>query len=202
MVMEHEIAAILNTIVTGAVAFAATNIDDLLILTLLFSQAGTGIQRARIVAGQFLGFTALLGISMVGFFSGLLLPGAWIGLLGIVPVVIGVRRWIHRNDPSVRAETGAISTIGVAAVTIAAGGDNVGIYTPLFAGCTPSRLAVMLTTLYFLLAVWCIAGYAISAHPAVAAVFARRGRPLVPFVLIGLGIYLLVANGALHLLGF
>jgi cadmium resistance protein CadD (predicted permease) len=54
----------LATLVTGVAAFAATNIDDIVILTVFFSQ---GERRRTVLLGQYLGFTALILISLVGF---------------------------------------------------------------------------------------------------------------------------------------
>jgi cadmium resistance protein CadD (predicted permease) len=43
---------LLTAITTGTLAFAATNIDDIFILTLFFAQAGKrGVHRWRVVAG-------------------------------------------------------------------------------------------------------------------------------------------------------
>src|SRR5207248_10228314 len=92
---------------TATVTFAATNIDDIFVLTLFFSQTSRGFRSAHIVAGQYLGFSALVAISLVGFFGGRILPRTWVGLLGFVPILVGVRRWIHRHDPLVHVKPSA-----------------------------------------------------------------------------------------------
>src|SRR5262249_3673836 len=123
---------ILSTLVTATLAFAATNIDDIFVVTLFFSQTGCRFRSAHIVAGQYLGFTALVAISLVGFFGGLILPRDWIGLLGFLPIFIGIRRWIHRHDPPQRPKSSVASTITVASVTFATGGDNLCVSPPPF----------------------------------------------------------------------
>lgn len=193
--------AVIDTILTSVFAFAATNIDDLLVLTILFSQAGTGLKKRQVVVGQYLGFCVLLGISMAGFFGGHVMPRAWIGCLGFVPIGIGIRRWIFRNRQVTPKHTGAISMAGVVMITLANGGDNVGIYTPLFASCDGPRLAIMLVTSLALLAPWCLVADAMSRHPAVAKVFTRYGHIIVPFVLVGIGVEIIVETGALALFG-
>ena len=186
-----------TTVVTATLAFAATNIDDLFVLTLFFSQTSRGFRTVHIVAGQYLGFSALVAISLVGFFGGRVLPRAWIGLLGFVPILVGVRRWIHRHDSPVHVNvSGAASTTTVATVTFGNGGDNIGVYTPLFASIDGTRLTVTLLSFYMLLAIWCLVGYAITQHPAVARILAH-GHIVVPFVLVGLGVHILVDSGAL-----
>jgi cadmium resistance transport/sequestration family protein len=203
----------LAALVTGAVTFAATNVDDIFILTLFFSQAGGSFRRRHIVAGQYLGFTALVLISLLGFLVGLIIPTAWIGLLGVVPILLGVRRWMDRAreddveaEEEVRASAASKSgpfaaVMGVAAVTFANGGDNIGVYTPLFASSDLPKLIVMLAVFYLLLAVWCYAGHAVARRRVVAHALTHYGHLIVPFVLVGLGVYIIVESGTLTLLG-
>ena len=51
-----------------------------------------------------------------------------------------------------------------------------------------------------LVAVWCYVGYRMGGHPTVADEIDRYVHIIVPFVLIGLGVYILGASGALRLL--
>src|SRR4051812_38665187 len=96
---------ILATLITAAITFAATNIDDIFILMLFFSQANKEFHLWHIVAGQFLGFTALVLISLLGFFGGLIISRAWIGLLGLVPIILGVRHWSkHSREEELEQE--------------------------------------------------------------------------------------------------
>jgi cadmium resistance transport/sequestration family protein len=194
---------LLTTLATAVVAFASTNIDDIFVLTFFFSQTSRGFRSSHIVAGQYLGFTALIAISLVGFIGGRILPQAWVGLLGVVPVLVGIRRWIHRHDAPVHVKvSAAASTTTVAAVTFANGGDNIGIYTPLFASSDSRGLTTTLVTFYLLLGLWCFIGYAVTRHRAVGRVLVSYGHIVVPFVLVGLGIYIMAESGTLRLLGF
>jgi cadmium resistance transport/sequestration family protein len=200
-----------TTIVTAVATFAATNLDDIVILMLFFSQTTPTFRRRHIVLGQYLGFAALVAVSLGGFFSSLLLPQAWIGLLGLAPIVIGVRKLLQRADdtpsavdlPTVQssARTSRLlqqPTLSVAAVTMANGGDNIGIYVPLFASSTSAGVVVILVVFCILVAVWCYLGYQFTRHPVVARVLARYGHVLVPLVLIGLGVYIVIESGTLN----
>jgi cadmium resistance protein CadD (predicted permease) len=63
-------------------------------------------------------------------------------------------------------------------------------------------LLVMLGVFYLLLGVWCYIGHVITRHPLVAQVLAHYSHIIVPFVLIGLGIYILIESSTPKLLGF
>ncbi len=194
---------LLKAITAGAVSFAATNIDDIFVLTLFFGQVGRRLRRWHVVAGQYLGFSALVAISLVGYFARFIVSPAWIGLLGLLPIALGVRHLLRRHE-SEEEEVGARRAAGVlsvAAVTFANGGDNIGIYTPLFAASDPASLLVMLAVFFVMLALWCVAGFFIGNHPAVKRTLDRYGHIIVPFVLIGLGIYIIIESGTLKLLG-
>jgi cadmium resistance protein CadD (predicted permease) len=100
-----------SALITGVIAFSATNIDDIVFLTVFFSQAR---QHWHVVVGQYLGFTALVFVSLVGFFGGQILPHDWLRWSGIVPMAIGIKKLFARRDAeSQRAGTGMLSVAAV-----------------------------------------------------------------------------------------
>ena len=200
---------VLTSLSTGITAFTATNLDDVVILLLFFSQRNALFRHRHIVIGQYLGFAALVLASLPGFFGGLLLPVSWTGMLGIVPIAIGLNRLLNRDQTEgettelelVTAPFGSLlspQTYGVAAITFANGGDNVGIYVPLFASCTWESLVMVLSVFFSLVGVWCYAAYRLARVPAIATVLTRYGNQFVPFVLIGLGAMILVESHTLE----
>jgi cadmium resistance transport/sequestration family protein len=207
---------LISTIVAGATAFVATNIDDIVILMLFFAQENANFHRKHIITGQYLGFSALILASLPGFLGGLIVPKAWIGLLGLAPIAIGISHLIHPNheqelqavstDPSSTKAPMSIATLlapqtyHVAAVTIANGGDNIGIYVPLFANTNLIGLGVLLAVFFTLVAVWCYIAFQLTRHPRIAPILTRYGRRIVPFVLIALGIFILIESHSYQLL--
>ncbi|MBD0310393.1 MAG: cadmium resistance transporter [Microcoleus sp. T1-bin1] len=201
---------LLTAISTGMTAFTATNLDDILILLLFFSQVNAVFRRRHIVFGQYLGFTALVLASLPGFFGRLIFPPDWIGMLGLLPIAIGLSRLLNPETDDSEAEAEleqseksffssflSPQTYSVAAVTVANGGDNIGIYVPLFASNTLESLAVILAVFFAMVGVWCYAAYRLIQMRAIADTLTRYGNQLVPFVLIGLGIAILVKSGTL-----
>ena len=74
-----------TAVLTGIVSFAATNVDDIFILMLFFSQTSEAFRNWHVVVGQYLGFAALVALSILGSLGVLIVPEEWIGLLGLVP---------------------------------------------------------------------------------------------------------------------
>lgn len=198
--------------VRSAIAFAATNLDDIVILMLFFSQVGGVLHKRHIVAGQYIGFAGLVALSLPGFFGSLLFPQPWIGLLGVVPVVIGLSQLLCATDQPGEQETGEIrlasagggsgwlspQTTSVAAITLANGGDNVGIYMPMFASCDGLGVGMVLAVFFGLVGVWCFAAYQLTQVAAISMLLARYGAQVVPFVLMALGGLILVDSHTLE----
>lgn len=200
---------LLTAIPVGITAFIATNLDEIVILMLLFSQVNAVFQRRHIVTGQYLGFTALVLASLPGFFGGMLIPQAWMGILGVVPIVIGVSRLLNRDEddfaqaPVTETATARFTFLSpqacsIAVITFANGGDNISIYMPLFANCTLESLIVILSVFLSLVGIWCYAAYHLTHVPMIAEVLTQYGNVLVPFVLIGLGVMILSKSHTLE----
>lgn len=200
---------LVEPIITGVTAFSATNIDDLVILMLFFSQVDKTLRCWHIFIGQYLGFTALVITSLIGFFSGLILPQAWIGLLGLMPITIGMNLLLKREkdssfEPEIKTSDPLITSFlspqicSVAAITFANGGDNIGIYVPLFASSNGWSLLVILSVFFLLVGLLCYISYQFTRQKAIADTLTYYGNALVPFVLIGLGIFITWDSGTLE----
>jgi cadmium resistance protein CadD (predicted permease) len=71
--------------------FAVTNVDDLVLLAVFFGRAAGRRGVLEVVAGQFLGFAAILAVSVAGALGAGLLPEGAVRWLGVLPVLLGVR---------------------------------------------------------------------------------------------------------------
>jgi cadmium resistance protein CadD (predicted permease) len=71
----------------------------------------------------------------------------------------------------------------------------VGVYTPLFAKYNAANQIAALATIFMAMtAVWCIAAYYLVNRPLVASKIPRIGHIILPFVLIGVGIYIMIES--------
>jgi cadmium resistance protein CadD (predicted permease) len=80
----------------------------------------------------------------------------------------------------------------IALITFSNGGDNIGIYTPLFAVSDAKRVFTFIAIFYVLIAIWCAVGYLLTRHRVVAIGMQKYGYRIVPFVFIGIGLYILL----------
>ena len=187
--------------------FVTTNIDDIFVVVGFVSDPR--FKPREIAFGQLAGLAALYGTSVVFSLLSLLVSPAWIGFLGVLPIVIGlgkIRELRQVDEPE--DDYGACSNgrrtrgniLTVAAVTVANGGDNLGIYTPMFA--TRSALDVALIGLVFaaMTFAWVGAAVWLTRHRTLGVPIRRYGRRVVPFVLVALGFYILAEAGTFTLL--
>ncbi|MGI0487828.1 cadmium resistance transporter [Pantanalinema rosaneae CENA516] len=207
-----------SALITGITSFVATNIDDIVILMVFFAQVNDRLRPQHIIVGKYLGFILLLLACLPGFLGGLFLPKAWIGLLGFLPIVIGIKHWWEwqQEAPGVQTVSEELmanseaTMVGlaallhpkiyhVAAVTFANGGDNIGIYVPLFASSDLPSLIVIVAVFLCLVAVWCGIAHYLASHPTIAPFLSRYAHRIVPLILIGLGVYILIENDSYRL---
>jgi cadmium resistance protein CadD (predicted permease) len=205
----------LSLLLIGLSAFAVTNIDDLLLLTLFFSDTGSGRQKRHIVLGQYLGFVVLLLLSLLGSLGALLIPIYCIGLLGFYPIFKGIyevrTRFFTKRDrfqdtrsssddsSPLREQPSLLTaqTLGIATLTIGNGADNVSVYIPLFAQSDGASLLFLVVLFLLLVGVWCLMGYWLTRLPGVKAILGRISFGVFPFLLIGLGLVIVWKTGTL-----
>lgn len=197
----------LALVLGAAAAFVATDIDDIVVLSVLFGIARSGgeLRDRQIVAGQYLGIAALVAVGVVLSLGLLFVSEELVGLLGLIPIALGVRGLLalrgrdEDDDPPPALPAGA-GTLGVAGITIANGGDNLAVYVPYFASVEPAELIVVVLVFAVLVGVWCLVGRVLGTHPMTVAAIDRWGHVAVPVVLIALGAFILLEAGMLGVL--
>jgi len=197
---------------TAVALFAATNIDDLVVLTLLSasSRASGRPRRWEIWGGQYLGFAVLVGLSLAAGRGLSLVPTRWLWLLALIPLTVGVVTLVaairaarrgEQSTPSLPRATGlsnvrwlswVAGVAGVATLTVVDGADNLAAYTPVFATANEGRIAVTL-------AVFAV-GALLTRHRRITDTLPRYGRWILPAAFILIGLYTLHAtNAPIHL---
>jgi cadmium resistance transport/sequestration family protein len=195
----------MELIITSILAFISTNIDDIFILTLFFGNKR--FKPREIIIGQYLGIISLIAISFVASLAGLVIDKMYIGLLGLIPIYLGIKGVIElfrKNNNEADEElsldnNNRDNVLTVAGVTIANGGDNIGIYTPIFATLPVSATVTMVVIFLLMTMIWCLIAKYLTTHPYIARTIDKYGHMVTPLVLIALGIFILYESGSLGL---
>jgi cadmium resistance protein CadD (predicted permease) len=184
--------------------FVSTNVDDLFVLVGFF--ADRAFRRRDIIAGQYAGSAVLFALGLAGSLLSLVIPRAYLGFLGIFPILIGVRNLLalrhdrdrHEESPQLQRKAGSYGRMaGVALVTVANGGDNIGIYAPVFAVHTGYAIAVIGMVFVAMTALWCYLARWLVNHPKLGAPIRNNAHLVVPVVLIGLGFLIMYEAGSI-----
>ena len=193
----------IKTIALGLLSFTTTNFDNFLLLLLLFSNKT--IPTRTVLLGQYLGMLGILFLSYcVGSAGSFFLPARWIGVLGIVPLLIGLTQLVQgaqlnsrrgASPGDSRSGLAKFSKIGVFTITmmtIANGGDNIAVYSGIFSVRSRFDILLLLGTYIILTAIWCIAGFSISSHKKWGKTIKHLNITVFPFAMIAMGLLILL----------
>ena len=152
-----------------------------------------------VIVGYGLGMLIILGVSWLIAWIAHLFPPEYVGFLGVIPILLGLKRlyqqFIRHSNP---AEAAPVSPsthsqiVTVALADVAHGADTITLFAALLAESDVSaRFAV--TFVYLLLGVsWCCLGFLLIRHPRVRKPVERYGHRLSGFMLIGVGVYIVL----------
>lgn len=192
---------IVSSVLPAIGLFIVTNIDDIIVLSLFFARgAGQRGTTARITAGQYLGFAGILGAAvLVTLGAGAFLPPDVIPYFGLIPLALGLRAaweaWRDNDDHDDSRVAGkAVGVWAVAAVTFANGGDNIGVYVPVFLSVGLAAVVAYCVVFLALVAVLVLTARFVATRQPIAEILERWEHVLFPIVLIGLGIFILVSG--------
>ncbi len=190
----------IETVILGITSFIGTNIDDILLNTLFFSEAKTKADHRNIVIGKYIGIGVLILFSVLGACGLQFLPQHYIGYLGLLPIALGIKEITaaikaqKANKATDTTEKSSNKMLNAALITMANGADNIGVYVPLFAGFAVWQTVFTVLLFLVLIAVWCFLGKVLANLPVLRNFLAKYKTIIVPAVYIVLGIYLLMKN--------
>ena len=194
---------IFAVVLTAVVLFAATNLDDIVVLTVLsISSRATGEPRRwHIWAGQYAGFALLIAASLAAAAGLAKVPLHWLWLLGLLPLGLGLGKMAAaiRARRSGRQASPAVVTglAGVIGLTIVNGGDNLSAYIPVFRTSSAAEIAVTVAVFLAGVGLYCLASIRFAGHRGVIQAVQRWGQWIVPVVFILIGFYIFYKTGAL-----
>jgi cadmium resistance protein CadD (predicted permease) len=190
--MDH----LLTTILASVLAFVSTNLDEVFLLIMFFSDRTFSVR--QVVVGQSAGYAVLVAVSLLCAAISFIVPPEWIGLLGLVPLGLGVRRLVTRRGCGCGCADGdelpppdRRGTWAIMVIAIAHGGDNFGVYIPFFAAQSPWENLLTIGIFAAMMAVWIVGARRLIAYPQARRRLERLAPPCIPWVLIGLGLWIL-----------
>jgi cadmium resistance protein CadD (predicted permease) len=130
---------------------------------------------------------------------GKILAPRYISLLGILPIILGLKGLYNlyrgeqnkQNEKSEIKAGASLTFINVAIVTFANGGDNIGVYVPLFTSIQTRMVTLYITVFMILIGLWCVLGYYFVKHNYIRNIFEKYGKIILPCFLILLGLWIL-----------
>lgn len=195
----------MQTLISALLVFISTSIDYLVVLIILFANQGTrGIK--SIYIGQYLGTGILVGVSLIAaYFLNYIPQDLMIGFLGLIPLGLGIRSIFVDEDVDEDSIGNQIKNnqsqiFAITGLTLAMGGDNLGIYIPYFTGMNVGQIVIVLAVFIIGIFLLCQLAIRFATIPMIGGIIERYGRIIVPVIFIGLGIYILVENGTINYL--
>lgn len=192
----------MDIVILSILAFIATSIDYLVVLTILFSTQ-TIKSKSSIYFGQYIGTAILVAFSMVAASVLGFLPEQWmIGFLGLIPLFLGIRSIfvdedVDEDEIEDKLSSSGSDILAITALTIALGGDNLGVYIPFFTGQTAVDMLVVIIVFAIGIFLLCYLSSKLASIPAIESTVEKYENIIVPVVFIGLGIYIMLENGTL-----
>ena len=125
-----------------------------------------------------------------------------VGLLGLIPIYLGIRfAIVGEGEEEEEEEEEIIERLEqskanqlfwtVTLLTIASGGDNLGIYIPYFASLDWSQTLVALLVFVIGIIIFCEISRMLSSIPLISRQLKNTSESLCPIVFILLGLYIM-----------
>ena len=173
-------------------AYAATNIDNLLILSGLVVAGNSYPVVARGLVIASVGVALIVAAFMaLDFF----LPPAYFGYLGLIPILLGFRMLLNAPTDSGEGIDGSITPGSIALLLLGNSADTIATFAPLVAESErPARFLILVAFAAGVIALLSLVRYVSQKESNLGALrsLAQRATPI---VMILVGIYILLNTG-------
>mgnify|MGYP004714006145 CR=1 FL=1 len=186
-------------------SFLSTNLDDLFVLMFLFMQARGRRDFISVLFGRYFGTAIIISVAIAGAYGLHIIPEKYIGLLGFVPITLGIKEFICsvRSDKNAAKErligyldSSKNNNLLFSAVTLSVsnGADNIGVYIPLLVDFSKTQILLFLSVFAVMTILWCFVSACLIGIPSIKNKLQRYKNILVPVIFVSLGIYILLKN--------
>jgi cadmium resistance protein CadD (predicted permease) len=187
-VPNGDLQILISALVLVPFTYAATNIDNLLIMASL----GAGrASRGQLVAGFIVASGAVLVVASTAMFIDRVVPAAVLGYIGFVPISIGAYLLLFADAQADNTTSRATTWPAIAGLLLANSGDTIFALGPLFAE-SGSDARLGLSIGFALIAtVWLFLILNVSQRVARSGTLGRLGHRIAPWMMILVGLYIL-----------
>ena len=183
-----DLQALITALVLVPFAYAATNVDNLLIMASL--SAGRA-SRGHLVVGFVVASCTVLLIASMAVFIDRLVPPEVLGYLGLVPISIGTYLLLFSGAEAQQATSRTATWPAVSGLLLANSGDPIFAIGPMFAESgSDARLGLALG-FALTAAVWLFLILGASKRVARSVLLSRLGYRLAPWMMVLVGLYIL-----------
>jgi cadmium resistance transport/sequestration family protein len=194
------------TIITIIITFIATGIDEMLVLILLFAHAKNQKQIRQVYIGQQIGMTSILLLVIIVASGIISFAGKWTGLLGLLPILIGIMELVEDDDDDDDESAGILNKISmfsnlsvrVAIIAIVGGAEELAIYVPYFTSLTWEEIILAIITFIIMIPIWCAICHMVGSMKNIYQFVKRFQRIIIPVVFIGIGIKVLLESDTIE----
>ena len=173
--------------------------DNLLILVILL---GANVKRrSAVLLGFICSSIAVICISALGVAVGSILGAGLIGYLGILPLLLGIhmlyQSWMGHHADDDTSDTPSNSTepkiwLSTFVLMFSNSGDSIAVFLPLLAETSRAGILIIVCGYLTMAVLWAGLSYFISGQRELAQRIEHRAEKIVPWIMIGVGIYILM----------
>lgn len=186
------------------IAFVTTEMDDLLVMFVLFSKVNRVRENTAVILGKYLGLVFLIAAGKL--FADILnqFPvEQLLGLLGIIPITIGIR-YAVKEYTGEKEQDGNLfmRSIGFFSflleafvITLANGGDNIAVCLSFFSSLKQSEFIISCIVFCIMQALWCVIAFSVMNAASIRTYTEESKGVIIPVLFVALGLYILIKSG-------
>jgi len=192
------VTGVIAAVGLSALTFVSTSFDNFVLLLGFF--ADDEYPRRQVVGGYIVAVVVVVLGAWVASAAVEQAPSQYMGYLGFIPLslgLVGLYRLVRYAGPAVPAAepTSAKGFLPVMFVMLANSGDSLSVYVSVFADTAEVLEVPILVTAAVLALLYAAIARWLATRSGLAGPVQRAARVLLPFLLIGIGVYVLLDTG-------
>ena len=187
MTLFDQAQVFMTALVLVPIAYAATNVDNLLIMATLASTT----RRGQLIAGFVAASIGVLFVASLATLIERIVPAEVLGYLGLVPISIGLYLLVFTAPQEENPVSRSTAWPAVAGVLFANSGDTIFALGPLFAESGHDARLGLAFGFALIATVWLLLILNVSQRVARSRLLGPLGPRLAPWMMILVGLYIL-----------